>query len=136
MCKKNLKMLYFQNIHIKCKKREVIWTWNSILSQDMLSKTALEIYDLLNAFCFSFCVELTNTSRVEPFLIWFYNAKYIFSNKYPPKLGLKNYLLKIKWKVSSDGWQLDTQCRIFFFTLFQNCWLCWIWKLILLIQKI
>ena len=81
----------------------------------MLSKTALEIYDLLNAFCFSFCVELTNTSRVEPFLIWFYNAKYIFSNKYPPKLGLKNYLLKIKWKVSSDGWQLDTQCRIFFF---------------------
>ena len=98
----------------------------------MLSKTALEIYDLLNAFCFSFCVELTNTSRVEPFLIWFYNAKYIFSNKYPPKLSLKNYLLKIKWKVSSDGWQLDTQCRIFFLLCFKIAdyvgfenWFCW-----------
>ena len=81
----------------------------------MLSKTALEIYDLLNAFCFSFFVELTNTSRVEPFLIWFDNAKYIFLNKYPPKLGLKNYLLKIKWKVSSDGWQLDTHAEFFFY---------------------
>ena len=51
------------------KKRSNLDLKNSILSQDMLSKTALEIYDLLNAFCFSFCVELTNTSRVEPFLI-------------------------------------------------------------------